>query len=373
MVSSTLGGSTMTGWKRRSSAASFSTCLRYSSSVVAPTTCSSPRASAGLSMLLASTAPSAAPAPTMVWSSSMKVMKRPSASVSSFTTALSRSSNSPRYLAPASNWPMSSATISLCRSESGTSPSTIRWASPSTMAVLPTPGSPIRTGLFLVRRERTCMTRRTSSSRPMTGSSFPARAWSVRLRVKRCSAWYFSSGLWSVTRWAPRTASRAVRSSLAERLAPLRSSRAVVPFTSLSASNRCSVEMNASPSDLASASALSKTWCSSRLKEGSAPPLWVGKRSSSRSTASRNWVTFNPAFCSSGWTIPSSCVRRTAKRWASLTTGLPRERASSPASRNASCPLMVNRSGRIIQASSHKKFTKAYKTTSYRVARDVPV
>ena len=56
------------------------------------------------------------------------------------------------------------------------------------MAVLPTPGSPISTGLFLVLRERTCMTRRTSSSRPMTGSSFPLRAWSVRLRVKRSRA-----------------------------------------------------------------------------------------------------------------------------------------------------------------------------------------
>ena len=74
MVSSTLGSPTSTGWKRRSSAASFSMCLRYSSSVVAPTTCSSPRASAGFSMLLASIAPSAAPAPTMVCSSSMKTM-----------------------------------------------------------------------------------------------------------------------------------------------------------------------------------------------------------------------------------------------------------------------------------------------------------
>ena len=30
MVSSTVGSSTITGWKRRSSAASFSMCLRYS-------------------------------------------------------------------------------------------------------------------------------------------------------------------------------------------------------------------------------------------------------------------------------------------------------------------------------------------------------
>ena len=51
MVSSTVGSPTNTGWKRRSSAASFSTYLRYSSSVVAPMQCSSPRASAGLSRL----------------------------------------------------------------------------------------------------------------------------------------------------------------------------------------------------------------------------------------------------------------------------------------------------------------------------------
>src|SRR5207248_1789357 len=59
-VSATLGSPTITGWKRRSSAASFSMCLRYSSSVVAPIARSSPRASIGFSMLAASTAPSAA-------------------------------------------------------------------------------------------------------------------------------------------------------------------------------------------------------------------------------------------------------------------------------------------------------------------------
>ena len=71
-MSSTVGASTITGWKRRSSAASFSMCLRYSSSVVAPMQCSSPRASIGLSRLPASVEPSVLPAPTMVWSSSMK-------------------------------------------------------------------------------------------------------------------------------------------------------------------------------------------------------------------------------------------------------------------------------------------------------------
>ena len=88
---------------------------------------------------------------------------------------------------------------------SGTSPSTMRRARPSTMAVLPTPGSPMSTGLFLVRRDSTWMTRRISSSRPMTGSSLPWRAASVRSRPYFSSAWYCSSGFWLVTRWLPRT------------------------------------------------------------------------------------------------------------------------------------------------------------------------
>ena len=182
MESSTDGSPTNTTWKRRSRAASFSMCLRYSSRVVAPIMCSSPRASRGFSIWPASMAPSAAPAPTTVWSSSMKVRTCPSASVISLRTAFSRSSNSPRYLAPATIEPRSSEIRRLSFRLSGTSPSTMRRASPSTMAVLPTPGSPMSTGLFLVRRDRTWMVRRISSSRPMTGSSLPWRAASVRSR-----------------------------------------------------------------------------------------------------------------------------------------------------------------------------------------------
>ena len=63
MVWATVGSSTTIFWKRRSRAASFSRCLRYSSSVVAPMVCSSPRASIGLRIDAASMAPSAAPAP----------------------------------------------------------------------------------------------------------------------------------------------------------------------------------------------------------------------------------------------------------------------------------------------------------------------
>ncbi len=241
-MSSTVGSPTFTGWKRRSSAASFSMCLRYSSSVVAPMVCSSPRASIGLSMFEASSEPSAAPAPTTVWSSSMKRTNLPSASTISFSTALRRSSNSPRYFAPATRAPMSSAMIRLSFRPSGTSPRTIRWARPSTIAVLPTPGSPIRTGLFLVRRESTWMTRRTSSSRPITGSSLPRRASSVRSRPYFSSAWYLFSGFGSVTRWLPRTLVNA--SSTRSRETPAcfnAAADAERPLSVTRPSSRCSV------------------------------------------------------------------------------------------------------------------------------------
>ncbi|SKY82604.1 Uncharacterised protein [Mycobacteroides abscessus subsp. abscessus] len=127
IASSTLGSPTYTCWKRRSSAASFSMYLRYSSKVVAPTSRSSPRASIGLIMLPASMAESpVAPAPTMVCSSSMKVMTCPADPLISSSTAFNRSSNSPRYLAPATIDPRSNETTVLLRNDSGTSPSTMR-------------------------------------------------------------------------------------------------------------------------------------------------------------------------------------------------------------------------------------------------------
>src|SRR3989304_4439618 len=61
ILSSTVGSPTVTGWNRRSSAASFSMCFRYSSSVVAPTVCSSPRASIGFSIFQESIPPSPRP------------------------------------------------------------------------------------------------------------------------------------------------------------------------------------------------------------------------------------------------------------------------------------------------------------------------
>ena len=124
-------------------------CFWYSFRVVAPTQRSSPRASIGFSMLEASIEPSAAPAPTMVCSSSMNRMTSPCDSWTSLSTAFRRSSNSPRYLAPAISAPRSRATTRLFFSDSGTSPETMRWARPSTIAVLPTPGLADEHGVVL--------------------------------------------------------------------------------------------------------------------------------------------------------------------------------------------------------------------------------
>ncbi len=182
-MSATLGSGTRMGWNRRSRAGSFSMLVRYSSTVVAPITWSSPLASAGLRMLPASIEESPpAPAPTMVCTSSTKRTTLPSAARTSSMTFFSRSSNSPRYFVPATMPARSRVTTRRSASGSGTSLLTMRWAMPATMAVLPTPGSPISTGLFLVRRDSTSMVWSISSSRPTTGSSLPSRADRVRSR-----------------------------------------------------------------------------------------------------------------------------------------------------------------------------------------------
>ena len=59
----------------------------------------------------------------------------------------------------------------------------MRSAKPSTTAVLPTPASPVRIGLFWRRRVRMSMIWRISKSRPSTGSILPALALPVRSMV----------------------------------------------------------------------------------------------------------------------------------------------------------------------------------------------
>ena len=174
-VSSGEVGSTITFWKRRSRAPSFSMFLRYSSIVVAPMHCISPRARVGFSKLAASIEPDAFPAPTIVCSSSMnRIMSL--FFESSFSIAFMRSSNCPRYFVPATIDAMSSDITRLSKRMRDTLRCTMRRASPSTIADLPTPGSPISTGLFFLRRLKIWARRSISTSRPITGSRRPSSA-----------------------------------------------------------------------------------------------------------------------------------------------------------------------------------------------------
>jgi hypothetical protein len=95
--------------------------------------------------------------------------RRSCSAVTSLRICWTRSSNSPRYFEPATMALTESSTRRLSRSASGTSPATMRWARPSTIAVLPTPGSPISTGLFFLRRASTSMVVSISFARPITG------------------------------------------------------------------------------------------------------------------------------------------------------------------------------------------------------------
>ncbi len=193
-ASFTLGSFKVMGWNLLCKAASFSKYLRYSLRVVAPMVCNSPLARAGLRMFAASILPSLAPAPTMVWISSINKIIFPLFLTSSITF-LSLSSNSPRYFAPAIKALISRAMTRLFCKDIGTSFFTILCASPSTTAVFPTPGSPSKIGLFFVLRIRICIIWVISSSLPITGSSLPSMAFWVKSMPNFSSDSKFSSPL----------------------------------------------------------------------------------------------------------------------------------------------------------------------------------
>ena len=86
----------------RSKAISFSIYFLYSEIVVAPITCNFPLDKAGFIIFAASIPPSALPAPTKVWISSInKIVGGAFSSETSCKILCNRSSNSPGYFVPA--------------------------------------------------------------------------------------------------------------------------------------------------------------------------------------------------------------------------------------------------------------------------------
>ena len=256
IASSTDGSSTHTGWNLLSSAGSFSIYFLYSSIVVAPMVWISPLARKGFMIFAASTAPSAAPAPTIVWSSSMKRITLSFCFSISLSMAFILSSNSPRNFVPAMSPGRSSASTFLFFRTSGTSPFTILWARPSTIAVLPTPASPTSTGLFLVFLASICITLFISFSRFITGS--PGSA--VISLVYFSSILYLLSASGSSILFSPRTLFNALY--IFSLFIPYLLKRtATSPPASVSASRICSEPIYWSVSLRASSHASFNTFC----------------------------------------------------------------------------------------------------------------
>ena len=99
-----------------------------------------------------------------------------SLALSSSMTALILSSNWPRNFVPATIAAMSSDIMRLSKSRRDTLRCLILSASPSTIADFPTPGSPMSTGLFFLRRLSICISLSISRLRPTTGSIRPSSA-----------------------------------------------------------------------------------------------------------------------------------------------------------------------------------------------------
>ena len=175
IASSSVGSFISNGWNLLSKAASFSIYFVYSFIVVAPMTWISPLARSGFKIFAASIAPSAAPAPTIIWISSINIIMSFS-SFTSFKHFFILSSKSPLYLAPAIIEVISKLTTLLFFRVSGTWFKAIFCASPSITAVFPTPGSPTKQGLFFVLLNKISIILSVSSDLPITGSNFPSLA-----------------------------------------------------------------------------------------------------------------------------------------------------------------------------------------------------
>mmetsp|Transcript_770 Transcript_770/g.2745 ORF Transcript_770/g.2745 Transcript_770/m.2745 type:complete len:282 (-) Transcript_770:114-959(-) len=217
------------------------------------------------------------------------------ACVTSDMTAVSRSSNSPRNFAPAMSEAMSRVRNPIPFMFSGTSLARIRCARPSATAVLPTPGSPTSTGLFFVLRERIWMTRRISSSLPITGSSLPEAARSTRSMPYFSNASKVDSAVFDSTFFPCRMLSTALRAILSVNPA---SFRAAPTLESVKSDiRRLSSAISVSPLCFIALDAVSMT----RLKEESGADcsgagVCLGRLSSRRRIDRRISSTSRPAF-----------------------------------------------------------------------------
>ena len=139
--------------------------------------------------------PPVAPAPFIVCASSINNIQFFFDS-NAVITSLSFSSNSPLYFEPASKLPISNPHTSKFCINFGTVFSLIRVASPSAIAVLPTPGSPTISTLLLKRFAKTVTISSSSVALPITGSSWSSFAsWLILIQCSSRISFACSIGM----------------------------------------------------------------------------------------------------------------------------------------------------------------------------------
>ena len=178
------------------------------------------------------------------------------------------------------------------------------------------------------------MTRRISSSRPMTGSILPARAASVRSRPYFSSAWYCSSGFWLVTRWLPRTCCERGQQLLAADAEAVGQGQQQVLGGEVLV-----VQLGAGRVGLRRAARSAPGRCGARRRRpwaaGRPPPRPRCAAASGACRPSGGWAARRPPPGRAG----------PASRWSGVTSGLLLARASSTAALNASWVFRVQRFG----------------------------
>ncbi|MNT01309.1 hypothetical protein D3C72_1357700 [compost metagenome] len=198
----------------------------------------------------------------------------------------------------------------------------------------------------MVRRCRIWIARRISSSRPITGSSLPMRARSVRSMVYFFSASRWPSASALLTDSPPRTAWMADSSDL--RFRPFsRAMRPASPLSSATASRNSSLAMNWSPRLMASFSVALSRLTSSRPIWTSLVPCTCGRRLMAASSAVCRPCTLTPARDSSALAAPSSCASSARSRCCGSMYWLSLPSARLCASASASWNRVVSLSRRI--------------------------
>ena len=261
---------------------------------------SSPRASAGLSRLAASIAPSAAPAPTSVCSSSMKRMIWPCAASTSLSTALSRSSNSPRNFAPATSARHVERDEPLVLERLGHVAAHDALGDALDDGRLADARLADEHGVVLgAAREHLHHAADLLVAADDRDRSCPCARASVRSRVYFSSAWNFPSGSRSVTRWLPRTRGERREELVVADARRARSSAWTSRSAFAAASRKCSTETKSSLSAFASSSAFRRTVerAPREARLGAAADAREARRSSRRAGA-RALAGSAPAFWS---------------------------------------------------------------------------